>query len=78
MPELRERLIAKRPYGHRKTTTFVAALCHDGLTAPVVIDGATNGELFLAYLRQELVPTLQQGDIVVTANLAAHYGRRCA
>src|SRR5712692_9022650 len=39
------RLIAKVPHSHWKTTTFVAALRADGLTAPVVIDGALTGEL---------------------------------
>ncbi len=67
-----ERLVAKVPHGHWKTTTFVAALrCH-GLTAPLVIDGAINGELFLAYVQQQLVPTLRPGDLVVMDNLAAH------
>ncbi len=54
------RLIAKVPYGHWKTTTFVAALRCDGLTAPTVVDGAMNGVTFLAYVRQQLVPTLRQ------------------
>ena len=67
-----QRVVAKEPHGHWKTTTFVAALRHDGLTAPTVIDGAMNGEMFLAYVRQELVPTLRPGDIVVMDNLASH------
>ena len=66
------RLLAKVPHGHWKTTTFVAALRHDGLTAPTVVDGAMNGETFLAYIQQQLAPTLQPGDIVVLDNLAAH------
>jgi transposase len=66
------RLIAKAPYGHWKTTTFVAALRHDGLSAPLVVDGAMNGAVFLAYVEQQLVATLSPGDIVVLDNLAAH------
>jgi transposase len=66
------RLIAKVPHGHWKTTTFVAALRADGLTAPVVIDGALTGELFLAYVQQQLAPTLRAGDLVVMDNLSAH------
>lgn len=66
------RLVAKVPHGHWKTTTFVAALRHDGLTAPTVVDGAMNGAIFLAYVRQQLVPTLRPGDIVVMDNLPAH------
>ena len=67
-----QRLVAKVPHGHWKTTTFVAALRHDGLTAPTVVDGAMTGSIFLAYVRQQLVPTLRPGDIVVMDNLAAH------
>lgn len=55
------RLVAKVPHGHWKTTTFVGALRHDGLTAPTVIDGAINGPTFLAYVQQQLVPTLRPG-----------------
>jgi len=67
-----ERVIAKVPYGHWKTTTFLAALRVNGLTAPLVIDGAINGTIFLAYVRQQLVPTLSSGDLVVMDNLSAH------
>lgn len=67
-----QRLVAKVPHGHWKTTTFVAALRSDGLTAPMVLDGAINGPTFLAYVRQQLVPTLRCGDIVVMDNLRAH------
>jgi transposase len=67
-----ERLVAKVPHGHWKTTTFVAGLRHDGLTAPMVVDGAMNGRTFLTYVRKLLAPTLSAGDIVVMDNLASH------
>ena len=67
-----ERLVAKVPHAHWKTTTFLAALRSTGLTAPLVVDGAVNGALFLNYVRQQLVPTLSTGDIVFMDNLAAH------
>jgi transposase len=67
-----QRLIAAVPHGHWKTSTFVAALRTTGLTAPLVIDGAMNGEVFLAYVEQILVPTLSHGDIVILDNLASH------
>lgn len=66
------RVIAKVPHGHWKTTTFVAALRSDGLTARLVIDGAMNGAVFLAYVEQQLVRTLRPGDIVIMDNLASH------
>ena len=67
-----KRVIDYVPHGHWKTTTFMAALRHDGLTAPLVVDGAINGELFLAYVQQQLVTTLKKGDIVVMDNLSSH------
>jgi len=67
-----QRLYAKVPHGHWKTTTFVAALRHDGITAPFVLDGPINGECFLAYVETVLVPTLSLGDIVLIDNLASH------
>ena len=67
-----ERLIDKVPHGHWKTTTFVAALRCDEVTAPTVIDGAMDGPMFLAYVRQQLVPTLRPGDVVIMDNLSCH------
>ena len=56
----------------RWTLTFVAALRCDRMTAPMMIKGAMNGEAFLAYVEQCLVPTLKRGDIVVMDNVPAH------
>lgn len=67
-----QRVVAAVPHGHWKTTTFLAALRHDGLAAPCVFDGAINGARFLAWIEQALVPTLRPGDIVVLDNLRAH------
>lgn len=66
------RLVAKVPHGHWMTTTFLAALRTSGLTAPLVIDGAVNGDIFLAYVQQQLVPTLRPGDVVIMDNLSSH------
>lgn len=66
------RLVAAVPHGHWKTTTFVAGLRQRGLTAPLVVDGPMNGEVFRAYVEQVLAPTLTPGDIVIMDNLAAH------
>jgi transposase len=67
-----QRLVSAVPHGHWKTTTFVAALRASGLSAPLVIDGAMNGELFVGYIEQILVPTLRPGDVVVLDNLSCH------
>ena len=69
-----QRLLAKVPWGHWKTTTFVAALRWNGITAPAVFDGPIDGNCFLAYVEQVLAPTLQPGDIVVMDNLSSHKG----
>lgn len=68
-----QRLCCKVPHGHWKTTTFVAALRCDGLTAPLVVDGPMNRELFIAYVEQQLAPTLRPHDIVIMDNLSAHH-----
>jgi transposase len=67
-----ERLVCPVPHGHWKTTTFLAALRADGLKCPLVVDGAMTGDLFVAYVEQQLVPTLKAGDVVVLDNLACH------
>jgi transposase len=67
-----QRLVAKVPWGHWKTITFVAALRCDRITAPAVFDGPMDGNCFLAYVEQVLAPTLEPGDIVVMDNLASH------
>jgi len=66
------RLNCRVPHGHWKTTTFLAALRTRGLTAPLVVDGAINGELFRGYVEQHLAPTLSAGDVVVMDNLNSH------
>lgn len=66
------RLLTHTPFGHWKTLTFLAGLRVNGLTAPLVVDGPMNGELFLAYVKQQLTRTLKTGDIVVMDNLPAH------
>jgi len=74
------RLIAKAPRGRWRTLTFLAALRSDRIDAPCVIDGPINGQSFLAYVEQLLVPTLKPGDIVIMDNLGSHKGKavRCA
>ena len=69
-----ERLVTAVPHGHWKTTTFLAGLRSTGLVAPLVLDGAINGALFLAYVRQQLAPTLSKGDVVIMDNLSPHKG----
>jgi len=67
-----ERCRAAVPHGHWKTTTFTAGLRINGLAASMMLDGPMNGDAFLAYVSQVLVPGLTHGDVVIMDNLAAH------
>ena len=67
-----ERLVDYAPHGAWKTVTFVGGLRKRGMTAPFVIEGAMNGAMFLAYVKQCLVPTLKRGEIVLMDNLPVH------
>jgi transposase len=67
-----QRCNAAAPQGHWQTTTFVGGLRHDHLAAPMLTDGPMDGEMFLAWVRQFLCPTLRPGDIVVMDNLSSH------
>jgi transposase len=68
------RLLSKVPYGHWNTMTFIAALRHDRIDAPWLLDGPINGESFRIYVETVLAPTLRRGDLVVMDNLGSHKG----
>lgn len=67
-----QRCVAAVPHGHWKTTTFVGGLRLSGIAAPMTLDGAMDGQAFLAWVEKMLAPTLVAGDIVVMDNLPAH------
>jgi transposase len=69
---LGERLVCKVPFGSWKTMTLVAALRHDRVTAPMLLEGAMTGEIFRTYITRVLGPTLKRGDIVVMDNVPLH------
>lgn len=66
------RLIGEAPHGRWNTATFLAALRHDRIDAPWLVDGPINGERFRIYVQDVLVPTLKPGDIVIMDNLGSH------
>ena len=68
------RVIGAVPLGRWETITFVAALRHNKMVAPMVVEGAMTGEMFLAYVENCLVPTLRRNDIVVMDNCRVHLG----
>ncbi len=67
-----ERCRAAIPHGHWKTTTLVAALTLTGIVAPMIVDRAMNGDIFVAYVTQVLLKELRPGDVVIMDNLPAH------
>jgi len=67
-----QRLVACVPHRHYQTSTLISAVCLKGPRAPWLFDGAMDGEMFLAWVRQGLVPALQKGDWVILDNLATH------
>ena len=70
-----ERLIGRAPQGHWRTMTFIAALRHDRIDAPFVLDGPVNGAAFRAYIEHVRVPTLRPGDVGGMDNLGRHKGQ---
>ena len=69
------RLPAKVPHGRWKTMTFVAALRHDRIAAPWLLEGPIDGDTFTIYVEKVLLPTLKPGDVVVMDNLGSHKGK---
>ena len=67
-----QRLIDKTPHGHWKTTTLIAALGIEGIRCATVVDGAVNGDVFEAFIKQVLVGHLKPGDVVIMDNLSSH------
>jgi transposase len=67
-----ERAVAQAPRNRGPNTTVLAALTAEGLQAPMIIEGATNTEVFLTYLDEVLCPSLHAGQTVVMDNLNVH------
>ena len=66
------RCLCRVPHAHWCTATFIAALRHDRLTAPLLLDGPMEGAIFLAYVRKILAPELRRGDLIICDNLSSH------
>ena len=66
------RCLAYTPHGHYKSTTFIAGLRCDAVSAPMVIDGPMDGMTFVTWVREFLCPSLSAGDVVIADNLSSH------
>ncbi len=72
-----ERAYGKVPRNRGKNTTLIAAITLEGgMGESVVIEGATDAEVFEAYVEHFLAPTLQEGHVVVLDRLGAHRTQR--
>ena len=67
-----ERLNSSAPCGRWQSTTMISSVRMDGTTACMAVNGATNTEVFRAYVEHVLLPSLKPGDIVIMDNLGAH------
>jgi hypothetical protein len=71
-----QRLRCGVPRGHYKPITFICSLRLRGVVAPKAHDRAINAETFEIWLEEHLLPTLEEGDIVVLDNLNVHKSPR--
>jgi len=67
-----ERALGSAPQNYGQNVTILGALSCTGLEAVMTIEGATDADVFRAYVREVLCPTLREGDIVIADNLSAH------
>ena len=67
-----QRCLSAVPHGHWQSSTFIAALRHESIEAPFLIEGPVDAEVFTAYLEQVLCPQLREGDTLILDNLATH------
>ena len=67
-----ERVVAAVPHGHWTVVSTIAAMTVDGVIASASFDGATDTDVFVAFVREALVPALAPGQVVVMDNLAPH------
>ena len=67
-----QRCLSVVPHGHWQSTTFIAALRHEQIEAPFLVDGPIDAEIFTVYLQKVLCPCLHPGDTLILDNLATH------
>jgi transposase len=67
-----QRCLSAIPHGHWQSSTFIAALRHESIAAPFLVEGPVDAEVFTVYLEQVLCPQLRAGDTLILDNLATH------
>jgi transposase len=67
-----ERVVDAVPKNYGENVTLLGALSAAGVEALMTVNGATDGAVFLVFVREVLAPTLHEGDVVIWDNLGAH------
>jgi transposase len=67
-----QRAQATKPVNRGCHVTMLGALGCEGLVAAMTVEGFTDGEVFLAFLREALGPQLRPGQLLIMDNLKAH------
>lgn len=68
-----KRAFGKAPRNQGTNLTVVGAVALDGVRCLMAYEGGTTKEAFLRFVRDALVPSLREGDVVVMDNLSSHY-----
>ncbi len=68
-----KRVVDHAPLNTPKSTTVLSSIRLTGEKAFTTYTGGTTGDRFITYLRETLLPTLRQGDIVVMDNMRSHH-----
>lgn len=71
-----ERALCSAPRNWGKNVTLISSMTLDGMGPSLVVEGATTGAVFEAYVEEALLPGLRAGQVVVMDNLSAHKGER--
>jgi transposase len=66
------RCLSAIPHAHWQSSTFIAALRHESIAAPFLVEGPVDAEVFTVYLEQVLCPQLREGDTLILDNLSTH------
>ena len=71
-----ERAVVTEAVNYGRSISVISALSVRGVLAPMMIEGAVNGEVFDLYVEYFLVPELRRGDIVFLDHVKFHYSAR--
>ncbi len=68
-----QRALGRVPRNWGKNQSLMCAMQCSGPFAPLIVEGAVNGDVFEWYVREVLCPALTPGQVVILDNLSAHH-----